>query len=158
MKQINFDLPQRQSVIGIIVLFTDVFQNIIRAIIPLIAIWIFKFDQINKIYLFLALFILIAIISIVAYIQFINFTFYIDTKKNEFIINKGVFNKTKIVIQLNKIQQVNINQSFIQKIIKVYSLDVDTAGSSNKEVNIRAISKQLADALKTKLLENELNL
>ena len=158
MKQLNFDLPQRQSVIGIIVLFTDVFQNIIRAIIPLIAIWIFKFDQINKIYLSLATFALIAIISIIAYIQFINFTFYIDTKKNEFIINKGVFNKTKIAIQLDKIQQVNINQSFIQKIIKVYSLDVDTAGSSNREVNIRAISKQLADALKTKLLENELRI
>ena len=158
MKQLNFDLPQRQSVIGIIVLFTDVFQNIIRAIIPLIAIWIFKFDQINKIYLSLATFALIAIISIIAYIQFINFTFYIDTKKNEFIINKGVFNKTKIAIQLDKIQQVNINQSFIQKIIKVYSLDVDTAGSSNKEVKIRAISKQLADALKTKLLENELRI
>ena len=158
MKQLNFDLPQRQSVIGIIVLFTDVFQNIIRAIIPLIAIWIFKFDQINKIYLSLATFALIAIISIIAYIQFINFTFYIDTKKNEFIINKGVFNKTKIAIQLDKIQQVNINQSFIQKIIKVYSLDVDTAGSINREVNIRAISKQLADALKTKLLENELKI
>ena len=155
MKQLNFDSPQRQSVIGVIVLFTDVFQNIVRAIIPLIAIWIFKFDQISKVYLVISIFVMIAIIGIIAYIQFINFTFFIDASKNEFIINKGVFNKTKIAIQLNKIQQVNINQSFIQRIIKVYSLDIDTAGSSNKEVKIRAISKELADALKTKLLENE---
>ncbi|WP_309607493.1 PH domain-containing protein [Flavobacterium sp.] len=155
MKQLNFNLPQRQSVIGIIVLFADTFQSIVRALIPLIAIWVFKFDQINKIYLVLSIFIVIGIVGIIAYIQYINFTFYIDTEKNEFVINKGVLNKTKIAIQLDKIQQVNINQSFIQKIIKVYSLEVDTAGSSNKEVKIRAISKELAEVLKGKLLEKE---
>ena len=155
MKHLNFNLPQRQSIIGIVVLFADTFQNLVRGIIPLIAIFIFKFDQINKIYLFISIFIILAIVILVAYLKYINFTFYIDNEKNEFIINKGVLKKTKIAIQLDKIQQVNINQSFIQKIIQVYSLEVDTAGSNNKEVEIRAISKQLAEALKSKLLESE---
>lgn len=155
MEKSNFNKPQRQSVIGIVVLFADTFQSIVRAIIPLIAVWIFKFDEINKIYLTLGIIAVFAVVAVIAYIQYLNFTFYIDDDNDEFIINKGVFNKTRITIQLNKIQQVNINQSFIQRIIGVHALDVDTAGSSNKEVKIRAISHELAVSLKAKLLETE---
>jgi len=56
---------------------------------------------------------------------------------------------------LHKIQQVNIKQNFIQRLIGVYAMDVDTAGSDQKEGNIKAISHSLALALKSKLLENE---
>ena len=150
----DFNKPQRQSAIGILVFFADTFQNIIRGLLPVIVIWTLKFDQINKIYLVLGSILVVSIIALISYLKFINFTFYIDEDQDEFIINKGVFNKTKIAIQLNKIQQVNINQSFIQKIIGVYALQVDTAGSNNKEVSIRAISHDLALALKTKLLDN----
>jgi uncharacterized membrane protein YdbT with pleckstrin-like domain len=38
----------------------------------------------------------------------------------------------KTIIQLNRIQQVNINQSLIQRLVGVYELDVDTAGSAKK--------------------------
>lgn len=155
MKSSNFNVPQRQSIIGIVVLFADTFQGIVRGLLPLLVIWILKFDQLNKIYLALGIFAVITIIGLIAYLQYLNFTFYIDEEKDEFIINKGVFNKTKIAIQLSKIQQVNINQSFIQRIIGVHALDVDTAGSSNKEVKIRAISHSLALSLKVKLLETD---
>src|SRR5690606_35088964 len=50
------------------------------------------------------------------------------------------------------IQQVNINQGFLQKLIGVYSLQIDTAGSDSKEVNISAISGQVAYGLKEHLL------
>ncbi|HEX9152165.1 MAG TPA: PH domain-containing protein, partial [Flavobacterium sp.] len=67
----------------------------------------------------------------------------------------GILNKTKTTIQLNKIQQVTIRQSFVQKIIGVYALDVDTAGATKTEVAIKAISHDLALELKAHLLENE---
>ncbi|MET0760523.1 MAG: PH domain-containing protein, partial [Flavobacterium sp.] len=89
------------------------------------------------------------------YLKYLNFTFYLDNENDEFIINEGIFNKTKTAIQLNKIQQVNINQSLIQRLIGVYELDVDTAGSTKKEGKIKAVSHQLALALKTHLLDNE---
>jgi putative membrane protein len=50
--------------------------------------------------------------------------------KTSLLSMKG-FNKSKTIIQLNKIQQVNINQSLLQRIVGVYELDVDT-GSSKK--------------------------
>jgi len=94
-------------------------------------------------------------VGVIAYLRYLNFTFYIDEEHDEFIISDGIINKTRTTIQLNKIQQVNIHQNLIQRIISVYALSVDTAGSDKKEGNIKAISHALALALKAKLLDNE---
>ena len=74
-----------------------------------------------------------AIMGIISYLRYLNFTFYIDHENDEFIITEGILNKTKTTIQLYKIQQVNINQSLIQRLVGVYELAVDTAGSNKKE-------------------------
>ena len=153
--EVNFNAPQRQSPIGVLVMFGNTLQHYIKAFWPLLLIWIFKSDQINKNYIILGIVAIVVIIGVIAYLKYLNFTFYIDAENDEFIINEGIINKTKTTIQLNKIQQVNINQSLIQRLVGVYALDVDTAGSSNKEGKIRAISHELAIALKAKLIDNE---
>jgi putative membrane protein len=151
----NFNSPQRQSPIGVLVMFGNTLQQYLKAFWPLLLIWVFKSDQINKNYVVLAIIGIIVIVGVIAYLKYLNFTFYIDDENDEFIINEGIINKTKTTIQLNKIQQVNINQTLIQRLIGVYALEVDTAGSSNKEGKIRAISHGLAIALKAKLIDNE---
>src|SRR6478672_3561628 len=151
----HFNLPQRQSPIGVLVMFGYTLQQYIKAFWPLLLIWAFKSDQINKQYVLLGIVAIVVSIGIVAYLKYLNFTFYIDEENDEFIINEGIVNKTKTAIQLNKIQQVNINQTLIQRLIGVYALEVYTAGSTNKEGKIRAISHELAVALKAKLLDNE---
>ncbi len=151
----QFDKPQRQSEIGILVMFIDAIQHYGRAFWPLLVIWLFKFNEINKWFFIFGIPTILLIIGAIAYLKYINFTFYLDHQNNEFIITNGIFNKTKTAIQLHKIQQVNINQSLIQRIIGVYTLDVDTAGSNNKEGKIRAISHPLALELKSRLLDNE---
>jgi putative membrane protein len=151
----DFNQPQRQSIVGIFVMFVYSLQGYAKALWPILVIWIFKFDQINKGYLLSGTIAVFAVIGIVSYLKYLNFTFYIDQENNEFIITEGVFNKTKTTIQLYKIQQVNINQSLIQRLVGVYELAVDTAGSNKKEGNIRAISHELALDLKARLLENE---
>ncbi|MEC5165679.1 putative membrane protein [Flavobacterium sp. PL11] len=151
----DFSLPQRQSVVGIWVLFFYSLQRYARAFWPIILIYAFRFNQVNKIYLFLVLFALLAVIGILSYLKYLNFTFALDSENKEFIINEGIINKTKTAIQLSKIQQVNINQSFIQRLIGVYELNVDTAGSNKKEGAIKAISHELALELKSRLLEND---
>lgn len=150
-----FDKPQRQSSIGILVLFFDTSYHYGRAFGPLLVIYLLKFNEINKLYLILSLLVLVVGIGIVAYLKFINFTFYLDHDKSEFIIQEGVFNKTNTTVQLYKIQQVNISQNLLQRAINVYSLEVDTAGSSDKEGKIKAISHELALELKSALLQNE---
>lgn len=151
----DFSQPQRQSIVGIWVMFFYTLQQYARAMWPIIVIWIFKFDEINKGFLFLGLIVFFMLIGVISYLKYLNFTFFLDSENEEFIITDGIFNKTKTAIQLRKIQQVNINQSFIQKLIGVYELDVDTAGSNKKEGAIKAISHQLALELKSRLLDNE---
>ncbi len=153
----NFNQPQRQSSIGILVMFVDSLQKFARAFLPLVFIFVFKSEKINNAYFLIGIVGLLILVGVVAYLRYINFTFYIDDDNDEFIIQDGIINKTKTTIQLDKIQQVNISQSLVQRLIGVYALDVDTAGSDNKEGNIKAISHELALALKTKLLENKLH-
>ncbi len=152
-----FDKPQRQSSIGVLVLFFDTFYHYGRAFGPLLVIYILKFQEVNKLYLILSLLALVLCIGIIAYLKFLNFTFYLDHNKNEFIIQEGIFNKTNTTVQLYKIQQVNITQNLLQRVINVYSLEVDTAGSNDKEGKIKAISHDLALELKSALLQNESN-
>jgi putative membrane protein len=150
-----FKAPQRQSSIGILVLFFDTLLHYMRALWPIVVLWIFKYNNINKVYLLLGALAVVILIGLIAYLKYRNFTFYLDSEKEEFIINEGIWSKTRTTIQLHKIQQVNITQSLIQRVIGVYALDVDTAGSNVKEGKIRAISHELALVLKSKLLDNE---
>ena len=149
----NFSQPQRQSLIGVVVMFADTLQGAIRALWPILIVWIFKINDLSRIGLWTGISVIIAGVSIVAYLKYRNFTYFLDEENEEFVVRKGIWNKSRIAIPLDKIQQVNINQSIIQKIIKVHALEVDTAGSSAKEVTIRAIRHDMALALKERLLE-----
>ena len=153
--EVIFNQPQRQSPIGILVMFFYTLQKFARAFFPVILIFFFKSEKLNLFYIIPAIVVALLILGVFAYFSYLNFTFFIDEENNEFVINEGIFNKTKTAIQLEKIQQVNINQSLIQKIIGVYALEVDTAGSAKKEGSIKAISHNLALSLKARLLDNE---
>ncbi|WP_450782895.1 PH domain-containing protein, partial [Streptomyces sp. NPDC001635] len=78
-----------------------------------------------------------------------------DQEKQEFVVNKGIFNRDQVIIQLDKIQQVNINQNILQKIIGVYGLKIDTAGAHGEEVSIKAIDETSAYILKEHLLNSD---
>ena len=151
----SFNQPQRQSKVGILVMFIYSLQKLVRVFFPLLVLFYVKSENLNLFYIIPGLITGIGLLAVLAYFQYLNFTFYIDEVNEEFIISEGIFNKTKTAIQLEKIQQVNINQSLIQKIIGVYALEVDTAGSAKKEASIKAVSHQLALALKARLLDNE---
>jgi putative membrane protein len=154
----DFNQPQRQSIVGIFVMFVYSLQGYAKALWPLLIICILKFNEFDKLNVLIGILSVLAffvVMGIVSYLKYRNFTFYIDHENDEFIITEGVFNKTKTTIQLFKIQQVNINQSLIQRLVGVYELAVDTAGSNKKEGNIKAISHELALDLKVRLLENE---
>ncbi|MBA9074027.1 putative membrane protein [Flavobacterium gossypii] len=151
--ELDFKTPQRQSVTGIIIMFADTFQGLIRALWAPILVVLFRMKSENYLLIALGFLALVVLTLVIGYLKYRNFTFFLDEEKQEFVLSKGIINKSKINIQLSKIQQVNINQSIIQKIIGVYSLDIDTAGSDKKEISIRAIDQSLALILKERLLD-----
>ena len=150
----DFSQPQRQSLPGIVVMFANTLQKSVRAFWPILLIWIVKIETLNKFFVFGGIMVAILVIALISYLQYYFFTFHIDDESNEFVIQKGVLNKTRITIQLHKIQQVSINQSLIQRLVGVHKLEIDTAGSDKKEASISAISHDLATILKERLINH----
>jgi len=147
----DFSRPQRQSLVGVVVMFGNTLQKMVRALWPILIVWIFKFQELNKLSLLIGAGVFFILIAIFAYFKYLNFTFYLDEENQEFIVKDGIINKSRLAIPLDKIQQVNINQSLVQRLIGVHALEVDTAGSGKQEVSIRAIPHELALALKSRL-------
>ena len=156
MQQIDLNIPQRQSKKGLAIIFFKVIKSLIKSILPILVIILFKEDDSSKSLKIATIFgIVLAVIGIVSVINFLFFKFYINSQTSEFIIEKGWLNKSKTVIKLDKIQQVNLNQNFLHRILNLYSVEVDTAGSSKTEGQIYAVSGAVAHALKVKLLEKD---
>ena len=150
----DFSIPQRQSLIGVVVLFANTLQKSVRALWPFILIVFFKKDSYSAIQVYLGIAGIIIFIAIIAFLRYWFFKFYIDYKLEEFVIENGILNKTKTTIPFHKIQKVNIDQSLIQRVFNVYKVELDTAGSDKKEASISAISQEMAVELKQHLLEN----
>lgn len=153
MKQSNFYQPTRQAKIGIIANFLNALQKTVRAFIPLLIV-LFVNKRVELPINIWALVVIGGALSLgIAYLSYRNFVFYIDKETSSFIIEKGIFNKSKVTIQLEKIQQVNLNQSFINKLINVYSVEIDSAGSKDKEATIPSMDLADANVLKQILLD-----
>lgn len=151
----SFYQPQRQSAIGIVVNFLYAVQKMARAFIPLIVLFILKQDTIKMGRNASIVLAILLIVLLISYLKYRFFTFHIDKETQSFVINKGFINKKRITIQLDKIQQVNIHQTFINKVVGIYAVEVDSAGSSDKEGVINSVSKEIAEELKHLLLTHQ---
>lgn len=151
----EFSTPQRQSKTGLLVLFANSLFEFLKAMWIVIILFFLR-GRTTDVFWGIAIFIFILLgFGVFSYLKYRTFTFYIDEEQNEFIVQHGILNKTKTVIQLHKIQQVNLKQNIIHRIVDVYQVNIDSAGSEEKEAVINAVSKEVAMALKSKLLDNE---
>jgi len=126
--------------------------TVARAIWPILAIIIVK-REMKSWYLF-------AVIGVVTILTFatklINFFYFsYQIVDNELIIKKGWLSKSTTAVKLDKIHEVNLNQKFIHKLIGLYVVNVDTAGSSKTEIEINGIDFKKALALKDLLTTTE---
>jgi len=84
-----------------------------------------------------------------AFLSYLNFTFHI--LGNDFHLSTGILKKENITIPKSKIQNVYIKQNALQQIINVVQVNVETAGDNSTEIEISAISREKALALKQEL-------
>ena len=140
----KFSEFRKQSKLGSIVFF---FESVRKNIYNFIYVFLPALQ--GYFLLSLAIFVLVLIgIGIFSFINYYYFTYKFDFNKSAFIIQKGFFTKTKLSIPFEKIQQINFNQNLIHKIFDLFEVQMDTAGSDNTEVDIKAVSKEIADDLK----------
>lgn len=95
----------------------------------------------NLIYILIGLFIGLFVIPITL-LNFYYFKFWIDNK--EIRINSGILSKKQRVIPINKIQNVNISQNFIQRILGISKIQLETAGDINAEGVLDSVKTSIA--------------
>ena len=148
---LDLSKPQRQSTVGIVVLF---FKHLRKAGNFVFYFFILKYST-NTSMAFLwtgiaAIAILTLVYSILIHRKFL---FYVE--EDQFVIDKGLFNREKISVPFERIQSVHIDQNIIQRALKVVGLKVDTAGSGTKEMEIAALPDEYARSIQAFLIEKK---
>jgi len=148
---IDFSVPQRQSRLGIVVYLFKNGRATFSLFFALVAI-----VSTQPALLFIVPFVLSPIIifsGVLAYYQYRNFTFSISS--DEVIIHKGVFYKERVAVPFERIQSIQITEHIVQRILGLVALRVDTAGSKSSELEIPALSRQLAEILKNQIYSHK---
>ncbi|WP_417611989.1 PH domain-containing protein [Owenweeksia hongkongensis] len=153
MNNLNLNEPQRQSLVGVAVIFFKnlrVAANIFISVILVqfgteISFWGLGLKEVG--------FIIAGLFLIISYLQYRRFYFYVVDDK--FIMEKGLLSRDRITIPFDRIQTVNLNQNIIQQVLGVMAVKVDTAGSSEKELEISALPKSYARELQNFLIEKK---
>lgn len=73
------------------------------------------------------------------------FVFHIEG--DELVVSKGIVAHERLTIPLDRIQSVSINQGFVNRLIGLVSVAVDTAGSAEAEFELDAVERGRAEAL-----------
>lgn len=150
MSKLGLDVAQRQSPIGIAIIF---FKNLRIAINILISVVAVSFGMDTSFFglsIFSIGIIVIAIFLVISFLQYRKFMFYVEG--NYFVIEKGLISRDKITVPLERIQTVNIKQNVVQQLLKVVAISIDTAGSDQKEMEISALSRSYATSLQEYLM------
>ena len=150
MSKIDFSLPRRQSVRGLVLIFIQEGKRGIQAFWPVLVPVLLTKTSGNKLIIIGLIFTGGAILTLIhAIFYFRNFMFHIEN--NQFILRKGYINRKTLTIPLDRIQNVNTNQTVLQQFLEVMSLEIDTAGTAKKELKIHALSKVVAARLALEL-------
>ncbi|EPR73609.1 hypothetical protein ADIWIN_1246 [Winogradskyella psychrotolerans RS-3] len=155
MEITDFSQPIRQSAKGIIVIFAfNLLKFFKKFVVFFIAFGIQvirkkSFGGVTPTMIYLGLIAMLVLILIIAILKYFNFKFHLS--KDDFHLATGIINKDNIIIPKSKIQNVYIKQNFLQQIINVVSVKIETAGDKKSEIEISALDKRTALLLKKKL-------
>ena len=152
----DFSQPTRQSPKAIALIIARFLKNIGRQLWPLLLIWLFNPGGKYIVYFIVIAMVGTVISMISSIIAFYRFHFHITPE--EFVLEKGLFQRTRLNIPFDRIQTVNFNQNIIHQALNVVSVEIDTAGSDKKELSIDALERPDAEELRSSLLSHKKSL
>jgi putative membrane protein len=151
-----FGVPQRQSEIGVLLIFLARIFDLLKGFWAIIVYFLFTGPTVSTmVYIVLGLGVMSVLVLIYSFVYYRRFLFNLDYKNQEFVLQKGVFNKEDIAVPFDRIQQVYIKRSILQRILNVSSFVIETAGSKEEEISIKAISNEKANQLLAILLKEK---
>ena len=138
MSEYNFEEFNHQNLLGVIIIFVQSVRRMLNAYLAFFAYSIFSEGTGSYVWwIFGVSLIFIAVTSV---LKFRNFKFRLD--ETQLVLNSGVLTKDVTNIPLDKIQSVHLHQNFIQRILGITGLKIDTAGSSTEELEIPALKRK----------------
>lgn len=152
----TFDFSERRRlhIAGIAVSFAQFALKFLQQTVIILVIFLVRNPELlRSVYFWLILFGLLVVSFLYSYLYYRSYYYYIDSDRQEFIVESGLLNKSKTVIKFSNIIQVNLNQNVLQKLFSIYSLTINTAGSDKVEVDLYALDEITAQALRQFLMD-----
>jgi len=143
MSDFNFYEFNRQNVLGVIILFLQSVRRTVNAFLAFFAYSLFSGGI--KEWMWIVLGVSLIGSGVIAVLRFKNFQFKLTDK--QLVINNGILTKEVTNIPLERIQSVHLHQNFVQRILGITGLKIDTAGSVAQELEISALKRLKAKAL-----------
>ncbi|WCM42736.1 PH domain-containing protein [Flavobacterium sp. CBA20B-1] len=141
----NFSQPNKLDRKALFLVLATSLWTVVRASWPILAIMFVRKGEKS--------WYLLAGIAVITFFTFLRklvdfFYFSYEVVHNELIIKKGWLSKSTTVVSLDKIHEVNLNQKFVHKLVGLYLISIDTAGSSKTEIEINGVDYKKALAFK----------
>lgn len=156
-ESIDFSIPQRLSVSGFWVQAILNIWKFIKAIFIILIYSVVKnFEMLLRKESWLFMGGILLVILLFSYFYHKNFKYWINQEDGEIILEKGILNKSKTVLKFENIQQVNIKQNILQQALDIYAMEIESAGSSGKEMVIYALDEDVALQLKAQINQQAL--
>jgi len=105
--------------------------------------------QKSPLYALLAAVGIFALSVLAAVLRYWHFRFHLDERGVR--IRQGVFKKTELDVQFERIQGIHVEQSLIYRWLGLVTVSFDTAGSSAQEGHLPAVTRPFADALRKRV-------
>jgi membrane protein YdbS with pleckstrin-like domain len=96
----------------------------------------------------LLLLILVSLFSEILYFR----NYFYDLKEDGLIVRKGVITKHEVTVPLDKIQDIYVDQDFLDRIFGLYDLHIATAGFGSSDIHIDGINYMSSETLRELLL------
>ncbi|MFK7755318.1 MAG: PH domain-containing protein [Flavobacteriales bacterium] len=143
MSEYNFHEFNRQNVLGVVILFIQSVRRTLNAFLAFFAYSLFSGGMKEWLWAFFGLSLIVS--GVIATLRYKNFQFKLTDK--QLILNSGILTKEVTNIPLERIQSVHLHQNFIQRILGITGLKIDTAGSVAQELEISALKRNKAKSL-----------
>ena len=160
MMNYDFSIPNKLSKKAFWLVLAKSFWSNFKIFWGVFALFLFRKtnnsdDKLQVFLVFLAIFLVISVfIFIFQYVKYKYFSYQIIG--DELIIREGWLNKSETIVKFDKIYEVHLNQKFIHKLVGLYKVDIDTAGSDEVEISINGVDYHKALVIKDILTEKQI--
>lgn len=151
MSDFNFHEFNRQNILGVVVIFSQSVRRMFNAYLAFFATTLFT-DGIGR-YAWTFFGLSVVFMVVTSILRYKNFQFKVSDK--QLILNSGILTKEVTNIPLERIQSVQLHQNFVQRILRITGLKIDTAGSVTQELEISALTKTKAKAMLKELRKEQ---